>query len=139
IFTCASGFGGPVKMTSDQPVLASQRVQYFQSFNEVLAQAPSAARTTLYFTWFDRISSPGFQGANVHVINPASLPANVNVAIPGQPGCGPSAPNGGGGDAIFTCPSGFGGPVKTTSDQPVLVSQRVQYFQSFNEVLGLSP
>src|SRR5262249_14895803 len=123
IFTCASGFGGPVKMTSDQPVLASQRVQYFQSFNEVLAQAPSAPRPSLYLTSFARRSTPGLQGDNVHVINPGSLPANVNVAIPGQPGCGPSATIAGGGEAIFTCPSGFGGPVKATSDQPVLVSQ----------------
>jgi hypothetical protein len=139
IFTCASGFGGPVKVTSDQPVLASQRVQYFQSFNEVLAQPLSAARTTLYFTWFDRISSPGFQGDNVHVINPGGTPVNVSVTIPGQPGCNPSGTIPSGGEAIFTCSTGFGGPVKVTSDQPVMVSQRVQYFQSFNEVLGLAP
>ena len=138
-FTCAGGFGGPVKVTSDQPVLASQRVQYFQSFNEVVAQSPSAAQTTLDFTWFDRISSPGFQGDNVHVINPGSLAASVTVAIPGQPGCSPSGTIPGGGESYFTCPTGFGGPVKVTSDQPVLVSQRVQYFQSFNEVLGLTP
>ena len=34
---CA-GFGGPVRITSTGgAVLASQRVQYFQSFNEALA------------------------------------------------------------------------------------------------------
>src|SRR5262245_14919646 len=139
IFTCPTGFGGPVIVGSDQPVLASQRVQYFQSFNEVLAQTPSAAQTTLDFTWFDRISSPGFQGDNVHVINPGGTPANVSVAIPGQPGCNPSSTIPAGGEAIFTCASGFGGPVKVTSNQPVLASQRVQYFQSFNEVLAQAP
>jgi len=30
--------GGPVTITSDQPVLAAQRVQYFSSFNEVPAR-----------------------------------------------------------------------------------------------------
>src|SRR5215472_8164584 len=42
-----------------------------------------------YFTWFDRISSPGFQGDNIHVINPASggPSATVVVNIPGSPGC----------------------------------------------------
>jgi hypothetical protein len=29
--------GGPVSVTSTQPVLASQRVQYYQSFNEIWA------------------------------------------------------------------------------------------------------
>src|SRR5205823_5390381 len=31
--------GGPVTITSDQPVLASQRVQFQQTFNEVWAQS----------------------------------------------------------------------------------------------------
>jgi len=33
----AGSLGGPVTITSSQPVLAAQRVQYFQSFNEVPA------------------------------------------------------------------------------------------------------
>src|SRR5262249_46578678 len=116
IFSCATGFGGPVKVTSDQPGQAAQRGQYFQSFNEVLAQAPSAAQTTLEFTWFDRISSPGFQGDNVHVINPGSVSATVTVAILGQPGCSPTGTIPGGREAIFSCATGFGGPVRVTSD-----------------------
>jgi len=36
--TFAAGtIGGPVVVTSDQPVLASQRVQYYSSFNEIWA------------------------------------------------------------------------------------------------------
>jgi hypothetical protein len=135
-FTCASGFGGPVKVSSDQPVLASQRVQYYQSFNEVLGQAPSAAQKALYFTWFDRVSSPGFKGDNVHIVNPGTSTANVTVSIPGCSDQAQSVPVGG--EQYFTCASGFGGPVKVSSDQPVLASQRVQYYQSFNEVLGLT-
>jgi hypothetical protein len=29
--------GGPVTVTSSQPILASQRVQYYSSFNEIWA------------------------------------------------------------------------------------------------------
>jgi hypothetical protein len=37
-FTFPQGtIGGPVTITSDQPVLASQRVQFEQTFNEVWA------------------------------------------------------------------------------------------------------
>lgn len=134
IFTCAGGFGGPVTVTSDQPVQASQRVQYFNSFNEVWGESAQAAATSLFFTWFDRVSSPGFLGDNIHVVNPGSSPATVTVSIPG---CGPqSQPVAPGGEQIFTCSSGFGGPVTVNATQPVLASQRVQYFQSFNEVWG---
>src|SRR5207248_688581 len=37
--------GGPVTITSDQPVLASQRVQFQQTFNEVWAQSATQAAT----------------------------------------------------------------------------------------------
>jgi hypothetical protein len=41
----------------------------------------------------------------------------------------------GGGQAFVSFASGsIGGPVTITSSQPVLASQRVQYYQSFNEV-----
>lgn len=135
-FTCPTGFGGPVTVNSDQPVQASQRVEYYQSFNEVSAQPASAAQTTVYFSWFDRVSSPGFMGDNIHVVNPGSTAANVHVSIPGSPGCTSTGTVPAGGEQFFTCPTGIGGPVKVTSDQPVLASQRVQYYQTFNEVLA---
>ena len=134
-FNCDSGYGGPVSVASTNgvPVLASQRVLYYQSFNEVAAQSPGAAAALLYMPWFDRISSPGFLGDNVHVVNPGSGEAQVAVGIPG---CGSQvvavAP---GGEHIFTCASGFGGPVTvaTPAGTAVLASQRVQYYSSFNE------
>src|SRR5438132_13745097 len=69
----------------------------------------------------------------VHVINPGAGTANVTVSVPGQPACSVS---GAGQEQFFTCPSGFGGPVLVSSNQPALASQRVQYYQSFNEVLA---
>jgi hypothetical protein len=123
--------GGPVKVTSDQPVLASQRVQYYQTFNEVVARSAAQATTTSYFNWFDK-ATPGMVGDNIHLLNTGSGSANINVSLPGAS------------SIVFTLPSGaetyvsftrghIGGPVTVSSDQPVLASQRVQYYQSFNE------
>jgi hypothetical protein len=135
--TCAGGFGGPVTIsTTAGKVLASQRVQYYGSFNEVDAMPTDSAATSLYFTWYDKISSPGFQGDNVHVINPSATGANVTVNIPG---CGPQSVSiAAHQENYFGCGNGYGGPVTVASDQPVLASQRVQYFQSFNEVSAMA-
>jgi spore germination protein YaaH len=128
----AGKIGGPVTITSDQPVLASQRVQYYQSFNEVVARSASDATATSYFNWFDR-ATPGMVGDNIHVLNPGASGATVTVTLPGAsplvfavwPGT----------EAHVTFPAGrIGGPVTLSSTQPVLASQRVQYYQSFNEV-----
>ena len=136
------GFGGPVTVTSDFPVLASQRVQYFQSFNEVAAMPSSSAATELFMPWYDHASSLGFLADNVHVINPTGASENVTVTIPGcdfaQTGTTGVATLSvaAGGYEIFSCVfgSGFGGPVViTTTGGGVLASQRVQYFQTFNE------
>ncbi len=131
-FSCANGFGGPVKVSADQPVLASQRVEYYQTFNEIAAVPASAAASTLFLTWFDRTSGPGFVADNVHVVNPQGTTANLTIAIPGcSPQTAAVAPGAG---AYFTCATGFGGPVVVNSDVAVLASQRVEYYQSFNEV-----
>jgi hypothetical protein len=40
-----------------------------------------------------------------------------------------------GAEAYLTFPAGvIGGPVTVSSTQPVLASQRVQYYSSFNEI-----
>src|SRR5438445_12722312 len=49
--------GGPVTVTSDQPVLASQRVQFQQTFNEVWAMSQARAQTETDVNWFDNPSS----------------------------------------------------------------------------------
>jgi hypothetical protein len=128
--------GGPVAVMSDWPVLASQRVQYYQSFNEVWAMDPAQASTTSYMSWFDKASA-GMVGDNIHVLNPGSSAAAVTVSLAGTSPVSFSLAAGA--ETYATFPQGtIGGPVKVTSDQPVLAAQRVQYFQSFNEVLGRS-
>jgi hypothetical protein len=132
----AGSIGGPVKVTSAQPVLASQRVQYYDTFNEVWAAGAAQATTASYFNWFDK-ASPGMVSDNIHLLNPGTASANVTVNMAG------TAPQtvsvGPGAEAYVSFPAGqIGGPVKVSSSQPVLASQRVQYYQSFNEVPSLS-
>jgi hypothetical protein len=124
--------GGPVSVSSTQPVLASQRVQYFSTFNEVWAGSAAQASATGYFNWFDR-ASPGMSNDNIHLLNPGGTSATVTVSLPGAPAqMATVAP---GGEAFVSFPAGnIGGPVSVSSTQPVLASQRVQYYSSFNEV-----
>jgi hypothetical protein len=144
LFTCSTGFGGPVMVTSNNgvPVLASQRVQYYQSFNEEWGQAPGSAAAGLQFSWYDHKSSPGFKNDNIHVWDPTGAALSASSLTVSIPGCSPSAYQASSSELIYSCPfgSGFGGPVTITSTgNPVLASQRVQYYQSFNEVPGVSP
>jgi len=128
----AGTIGGPVKVSSTQPVLASQRVQYYSTFNEVLAASSAQAVTTSHLTWFDK-ASPGMVNDNIHLLNPGTAIATVNVSMPGAPT--QTVTVAGGGEAYVAFPAGtIGGPVTVTSNVPVLASQRVQYYSSFNEI-----
>jgi hypothetical protein len=131
--------GGPVTVNSDQAVLASQRVEYNQSFNEVWSESIAQAATTSYTNWYDKAST-GFSNDNIHIYNPGIATASVTVSLTGGP-AGSSNPTpvnatvGPGQETYVNFPQGtIGGPVKIVSDQPVLASQRVQYFGTFNEV-----
>jgi len=124
--------GGPIKITASQPVLASQRVQYYASFNEVWAEGSAQALLSSHLMWFDR-ATPGMVGDNIHVLNPGTATANVTVTLPGQNPIAFSIAAGS--EVHVSFPHGvIGGPVTISSDQPVLAAQRVQYYQSFNEV-----
>ncbi len=70
---------------------------------------------------------------NIHLLNPGGTSADVTVSVPGVPS--QTATVAAGGEAYVTFPAGtIGGPVTITSTQPILASQRVQYFSSFNEI-----
>ncbi len=128
----AGTIGGPVTVTSTQPVLASQRVQYYSSFNEVWAASAALASTTSYVNWYDKASA-GMFNDNIHLLNPGPISANVTVTLPGA--ATQTVSVAAGAEAFVGFPAGsIGGPVKVSSSQPVLASQRVQYYQTFNEV-----
>jgi prepilin-type processing-associated H-X9-DG protein len=126
--------GGPVTVTSSQPVLAVQRVTYFQSFSEIPAQ-PAPTATTTYFNWYDD-ASPGMVADNLHLLNPSAAGTTVTVTFPGTTR---TVSVGAGQEVVLTLPNTIGGLVTITSGQPVLVSQRVQYYSSFSEVWAFAP
>lgn len=129
----SGAIGGPVEVTADHPVLATQRVQYYGSFNESAGRAPALAAATSYLAWYD-LASPGMTGDNIHIVNAGPAPVNGTVTLLG----GPSATFAIAGGAEWFTNLGvtIGGPVTiqvTTPGGAVLVSQRVQYGESFNE------
>ena len=130
--------GGPVtvSVTSGPAVIASQRVTYYGSFNEVRARPASSAAMTSYFNWYDKQSTGMYQD-NLHLLNPGATTASGTIAISGGPSQGFSV--GAGQENHYSFPQGtIGGPitVTVTSGPGVLASQRVSYYQSFNEAGG---
>jgi polyvinyl alcohol dehydrogenase (cytochrome) len=123
--------GGPVTVTSSQPLLASERVQFNQSFNEVWSASAAQAAATSYFNWYDKASA-GMFNDNIHLLNPGTTSATVTVSLPGA--TSQVVTVGVGGEAYVSFPGHLGGPVTVSSTQPVLASQRVQFYQSFNEI-----
>jgi hypothetical protein len=114
-------------------VLASQRVIYLHSFNEVAALSPAKAATQQFFTWYDRRGMPV---DNIHIYNPQAGTVTGSIKVLTGTGAvvvvwsvGPGA------EDWFALPAGsIGGPVIVSSSAPVLATQRVLFNDSFNEV-----
>ena len=134
----AGTIGGPVMVMATARVIASQRVQYYQSFNEVPASTSADAAMTSYFNWYDD-ASPGMLQDNIHLLNPGASAASGTITVAGYPV--KSFNVGAGGEAYYNFPQGtIGGPVtvSVTSGPAIIASQRVTYYQSFNEIRGKS-
>ena len=124
--------GGPVTISSNQTILSTLRAWYYQSFNEIWARPGSAAATVVYFPWYD-LASAGTRADTIHITNVSGSSATGTIALPGATTLNFTVANGT--DAYFSFPYGtIGGPVKVTSNQPVLASLRAWYYQSFNEI-----
>lgn len=138
--------GGPVKVrsTNHQPLIASQRVLYRESFSEVMGVPTDSLGSEYLFTWYDSMS-PSMKGDWVLVANRGIIPADVDIfaggilvarystaggnAIPAGEMVTPRFPN------LMT------GPVRvvSTNGQPLMSSQRVLYRDSFEEIQGIKP
>ncbi len=130
--------GGPaiVQVTSGPAVLATQRVQYMQSFSEIQGAGAANAMLHGWFPWYDR-ASPGTTGDNLHVVNPGGQDASGVFTLAGAQTLPFGVPAGG--ERYFSFPAGtINGPLRfdVTAGPPVIVAQRVQYSGSFNEVLA---
>jgi hypothetical protein len=134
-FAFPSGtIGGPVTIVSSQPVLASLRAWYYQSFNEVPGRPGTPSSTIQYFPWYDHFS-PGVNADTIHITNPGGTAVTGTISRAGDTPINFNV--GAGQDLYFAFPGqSIGGPVIITSGAPVLASLRAWYYQSFNEVPG---
>ncbi len=123
-------------VTSGPPVVVSQRVQYQQSFSEVLALDPARAATTLYFDWFDQ-ASPGVLVDNVHVLNPGPNAVTGTIGVPGLGALSFSIPAGG--QRYLAWPGRLGGPVRIDASGPILATQRLSWPPTFVEWPARAP
>ena len=127
----AGNIGGPLHFTSDRPVIASQRVETATSFNELPAMTSADGGTALWSSWYD-LASPGFSADNVHIVNVSGAAASVNVLMQGTNVGTFSLASGA--QRFLTFPVGtIGGPLELTSDQPIIATQRVNYYDAFQE------
>jgi len=113
---------GPVEVISDQNVIASQRVLYKNSFNEVMGTRQEDLGSNYYFTWYD-YASPGMNGNWILVSNVGVNPANVSIKIAGQTKASKTVSPGESWTPSFK--GVINGPVEVISDQNVIASQRV--------------
>ncbi len=136
--------GGPVKVVSlsGQPLLASQRVIYHDSFSEVTGVPAERLRDAYEFSWYDSKPAHGMAGNWILVSNQGSQPAEVGIWIGGAQVAAYTTSAGNaiapGASVTPVFPETMGGPieVRSTNHQPLVVSQRVLYKESFSEVTG---
>lgn len=124
--------GGPLHFVSDRPVLAAQRVQTQTSFNELPVLATAAAALVLNSNWYDN-ASPGFAADNLHIVNTEATDAHVALTLAGSPLGTLLVPHLG--ELHVSLPVGtIGGPLKLVSDRKIVATQRVSYYDAFQEV-----
>lgn len=136
--------GGPVKVVSvgGQPLTASQRVLYRETFNEVQGIPAERLTDTYEFTWYDSRRAGYMFGDWLLISNQGGLPADVEVWVGAMRLAEFSAANGNAlaPGAVITpmFSETVGGPVRvvSTNHQPLVTSQRVLFQESFSEVMG---
>ncbi|RJQ46973.1 MAG: hypothetical protein C4534_01925 [Gaiellales bacterium] len=134
--------GGPVKVESldSQPIMASQRVLYRDSFSEIAGIPAEDLSDTWIFSWYDQRSA-GMKNW-VLVANMGSQPADVEIRIGGSLVAAYTAAEGTaiqpGQRVTPSFPGLMDGPVEVRSvnGQPLIASQRVIFRESFNETIG---
>ncbi len=125
--------GGPVRVVSDQPIWVTQRIVGWNGWKEVFGVPTTLAKAQWYMTWYDMQNA---QWDAIHVINPGATNATVRVYVGGvlrstltvTPGQA----------AYVTYPGLMAGPVQIVSTVPVVSSQRVLGWDSFEETVGAS-
>jgi hypothetical protein len=132
---------GPVKIVSDQKILASQRVIYTvngvaTSFSEMIGLSASQVDKVFWLPWYNNKTV----STELRIANASNLNANVQVTIGGvDMGSFPLAAR----TSIRKTFTGIDkGPVRIESDQNIVVAERVIYRvngtpTSYSETMGL--
>ena len=133
---------GPVRIVSDQNIVAAERVIYQAntvntSFTEMMAQPAGQLDTTYWFPWYNNVDLD----TQLRFANTTAQPATVHIFIGGQEmGTGFSLqPNE---STRKSFPSINGGSVQIVSDRPIVATERTIYKvgnvnTSFSEMMGL--
>ena len=134
---------GPVKIESDQVIVASERVIYKvngipTSFTELMA-LPETQLDTAY--WLPLYNNAGLD-TQLRIANVSGSPATVHVTIRGVDLAGSPFPLGANASRRISFPGVHDGPVKIESTQSVVVAERLIYKvngvpASFAEMMAL--
>jgi Zn-dependent metalloprotease len=149
--SCPGANNGPVRIVSDIPIVAAERVIYKVnnlpiSFSEMMGLPDSQLDTTYWMPWYNNVDLD----TQLRFGNVSDTPATVHMWIGGQEktsGCAPSdipypyvLPAGA--SLRVSCPGVNNGPVKIISDVNIVAAERVIYKlnnlpTSFSEMMGL--
>ncbi|MHB8792026.1 MAG: hypothetical protein ACYC6O_01615 [Thermoleophilia bacterium] len=137
-------FGGPVQVicfgciTDATTLVVNQRALYGQTFSEILAVESADLGKDYVFPWYDNVTANKVVGAWIMVTNTDSTTATVDITIGGTLEDTLTIPAGEAAFYIDPTHALIGGPVRVTAQgtQKLVVSQRVLYGTSFNEILG---
>jgi len=124
--------GGPVKVVSDQPIWCTQRIVGWGGFKEEFSIPTEQMGGKWFFNWYDKVNA---QIDNIHFLNPGTYDAHVTVKIAGTT-YGPYTVSAGGAYYV-SYPGICNGPVTVEGDQPIMASQRIVGWSSFEEILGI--
>jgi len=133
---------GPVKILSDQNIVAAERIIYKvngvnTSFSEMMAQPNSQLNTTYWLPWYNNVDLD----TQLRIGNVSSSAATVHVLIGGVEMTG-SPFTLSGGQSIFKSYAVNNGPVKIVSTQNLVATEREIYKvngvnTSFSEMMAL--
>jgi hypothetical protein len=135
---------GPVRIVSDQFIVATERVIYKvnnvnTSFAEMMAQPASQLHTTYWVPWYN---NSGDLDTQLRIANVGASTANVRIYIGGVEMTGSPFPLGSLVSTRKSFPGVNNGPVQIVSDQPIVAAERFIFKvsnvpTSFTEMLAL--
>ena len=133
---------GPVKIESNQNIVASERLMYKvngvnTSFAEMMALPDNQLNTTYWLPWYNNVGLD----TQLRIANVSNSTATVQVYIGGEE-IGNPLTLGAGESIRVSYPGVDSGPVQIVSDVPIVAAERLIYNvngvqTSFSELMGL--